>query len=255
MTWDRRTGTTYRARNAVRQLIGRGIELPDSIASAVAVLDRVEAGTPRQPDTAAIRSAIVRGADSDEINGLLLAELAFSRLRSEYATAAQIAAQKVLAAILDERGNLHAALQVLAEDAIIRLEAVAALNGASLEELVRAGRHDDAQALVEVEVVGAELVALYETRDLYLTPGGVDAARAGHFDCTQFRDPRVAARYSRPDVGVVGNYLAVLRQGAELWFPTDEEALAAAAPLYREWEQEAARAAARQRQVGGITSF
>ncbi|MBO0677188.1 hypothetical protein JRC04_06900 [Mycolicibacterium sp. S2-37] len=255
MTWDRRSGTTYRARNAVQQLTSRGIVLPDSIASAVAVLDRVAASGPREPDTVAVRNAIVDGADSDVINGLLLAELAYTRLRSEHAQAILIAAQRVLGAILDERANLHAALNMRAEHAIARLKNVAALDGASLEELVRAGRHDDAQALAEVEVVGAELVALYETRDSYLTPGGLDAARAGQFDCTQFRDPRVAARHHRDDLGVVGNYLAALRHGAALWFPTSEEALAAAAPLYQEWEQQAARVADRQRQVGGFTAF
>lgn len=255
MTWDRRSGNTYRARNAVQQLINRGIELPSTITSAVAVLDRVEADAPRQPDAAAIRHAIVDGADSEKINALLLSQLAFTKLQSEYAQAAQIAAQRVLTAILDERDSLHAALKMLADDAITKLQHVAALNGASLEELVRAGRHEDAQALAVVEVVGAELVALYDTRDLYLTPGGAESARAGHFECTQFRDPRVAARHRREDVSVVGNYLLALREGAELWFPNEEEALAAAAPLYRQWEQEAARVAARQRQVGGITAF
>jgi hypothetical protein len=255
MTWDRRSGTTYRARNAVSQLASRSIPLPDSITAAVADLDRIESATPREPDRTAIRQAIVAGANTDEINDLVLAELAFTRLRGEYLQAAMIAAQGILAAVRAESDHLHAELAARANTAIGQLAAVAALDGASLETLVRDGRHDDAQALVEVDVAGAELQALYEFRDSYLTPGGPESARAGHINCTQYRDPRIAARHHRADLDVTGNYLRALRQGAELWFPTPEEALAAAAPIYAQWEREAVHAANKQRDVGSVVAF
>ncbi|OCB52979.1 hypothetical protein A5722_25525 [Mycobacterium vulneris] len=221
----------------------------------MAVLDRIEAETPATPETTALREAILAGADADAINSLLLAELGATRLRSEYTQARNIAGQRILAAIHAERDDLHAGLADLADDAISQLAAVAALDGASLEHLVSVGRHDDAQALVNARVVGAELHALYEIRDLYLTPGGPAEFRAGHFDCSQYRDPRVATRHHSSDLDVTDNYVHALRQGAELWYPTSEEALAAAAPLYAEWERNAARIAAKQRQVGGITAF
>ncbi|MGE3842415.1 MAG: hypothetical protein AB7I50_12590 [Vicinamibacterales bacterium] len=246
MTWDRRSGTLHRARNAVNQLTARGIELPDSVAAAVAVLDRVQAAAPAPPKTTAVREAILAGADDSEIDRLLLADLAHTRLRSEHTQAVVIAAERVLAAVMAERDNLHAALKVLAEHAIEQLDRVASFDGASLEELVRAGRHDDAKALAEVEVVGAELKALYEIRDTYLTPGGPEARQAGHFDCSEFVDCRVGYRHHSIDRSVAGNYVYALRQGAELHYPTAEEALAAAAPIYAAWERDAARKAARQ---------
>ncbi len=255
MAWDRRDGAPYRARNALTQITDRGIELPAAVTTAVAVLDRIEADTPREAATTAMRDAIVAGADSDEIARLLLADLGTSRLRVEYAQARIIAATRVLSAILAASGELHAALSVLADHAIGKLEKVAQLDGTSLEQLVREGRHDDAQALAEVEVVGAELAALYETRDSYLTRGGLAAARAGQFDCTQYRDPRIAAQHHRGELNVTGRWLHAMREGAELWYPTADEALAAAAPLYAAWEREAQKAAARQRAVGGTSAF
>ncbi|SIA00067.1 Uncharacterised protein [Mycobacteroides abscessus subsp. abscessus] len=256
MSWDHRPDAKYKARNAVKQFTSRGIELDASITAAVAELDRIEAEVPRQAEPNTIRDAIVNGADSDAINALVLAELGFTRLRSAYMQAVQVAGGRALKAFHIERDNLHAALKVLAEHAITHLEKVAALDGATLEELVRAGRHDDAQALAEVEVVGTELAALYTIRDDYLTPGGLRAARVGDVDCTQWRDPQIAGRYARVDRSVAANFVAVLRNGGELWFPTAEEAVEAAGPIHAEAKAAAAHAAEiRNRTVGSTVSF
>jgi hypothetical protein len=64
-----------------------------------------------------------------------------------------------------------------------------------------------------------------------------------------------AKRGSRGDPNVTGNWVHALRHGAELWYPTAQEALEAASPLYAEWEQEARRVADRQREVGSTAAF
>lgn len=255
MTWDRRSGASHRARNAVNQLAARGIELGDEIGYGLANLDRIIAEAPRQPEQTAIRNAIVVGAPRDEIDRMLLAELSFTRLRSEHSQAVQIASTQVLQAVYAERDRLHAALRPLAQKEIAHLDAVAALDGATLEVLVREGRHDDAQKLAEVQVAGEELHALFDLRDSYLSPGGIESASAGHITAAYFRDPRVADRHSQPNLGFVDNWLLALRKGAELWYPTAEEAYAAAAPIYAEWEREAARVADKQKNVGGLAAF
>ena len=85
-------------------------------------------------------------------------------------------------------------------------------------------------------------------------PGGAEAARAGQFNATQWRDPVKVANYLRGNT-VTEHFIAGLRAGGSLWFPTKEQALEVAAPLYAAWEQNAAETAALRRQQGSITAF
>jgi len=109
-------------------------------------------------------------------------------------------------------------------------------------------------AYADRELIGAELHTLYEIRDLYLVPGGVDALNVGHFNCGQWRDPTTVSNHLHGQT-VSENYILGLRAGGVLWYPNLDEAVEAAGPLYEAWEREARKAAERQRSVGGTTAF
>jgi hypothetical protein len=46
-----------------------------------------------------------------------------------------------------------------------------------------------------------------------------------------------------------------IRGGAELWYPTADEAIEVAQPIYAKLQAQAEEVAARQRQVGGLVAF
>ena len=236
MSWNRRDGSPYRARSVLAALNARGIEQPHTVAQAVAVLDRIEADKPAEPHPQALHDAIVAGATPDELDAIVLRDLGSHRIRTAFEQARLTAAVAVLRAILDARDEIHAHLAEQAATLIGKLEAIAALDDARLDTLIREGRTGDARALADKEIVGQELSELHQLRDLYLTPPGVDVRPSG-VDCTVWVDPRKAAHLhgdSRADV-----FLDGIRRGAQLWYPSAEQAAEAAAPIAARLAREA----------------
>lgn len=254
MSWNRRDGAPYRARTALAALDQRDITLPAGVLDAVANLDRIEAELPPEPAVTAMHDAVLAGADRDQLDALVLDELGSHRIRTAYAQATLTAAVRVLGAIMDSRDDLHAQLAELADKTITTLTKVADIGEVSLDVLIRAGRHDDARLVAERDIAGPELHALYEFRDLFLTPGGPAAMRLGPVDASQWRDPEAVDHKLHGDT-VTARYLAGLRGGGQLWYPTVEKAVQAAQPLYDKLTRDAEQAAARQRQVGGFAAF
>jgi hypothetical protein len=254
MAWDSRDGAPYRVRDVLKQFGDRNIEVPDSVTTAVEVLDRVEAAAPVEPPHDAIRKAILAGADDDAINALLLQDLGHTRLRGEHGQARIDAAGRVLGAILRSRDDLHPQLRELAVAAIATLTTVAELGGASLDTLVRERRVKDAQALAEVDIAAVELDALYNLRDRFLTPGGGQALTVGHVNASRWRDPIAAGHYVSGST-LAEHFASGLRAGIELWYPTPEEAVEVAQPMYAKLQRKAEEIAAKQRSVGGLVAF
>jgi hypothetical protein len=243
----------YRLKDALAGFDARGVKLPDAVTAAVEHWRAVKNRAPADQPATAIRQAIVAGADDDEIDRLLLRDLGSTRLRSAFAQAAIDAANRALAAIIDARADLHAQLSKLADKAIADLAAVAALGDTSLDTLVRSGKTAEAKLFADRAVTGTELHAVFKLRDDYLLPGGIKAARVGHIDATQWRDP--TAVDGTTGATVVDRYLSGLRAGGTLWYPTAEEAVAAAQPMFDEWQRQAEAEAAERRSQGSYVGF
>ncbi len=241
--FDNRAGAPLEVRDALGQLGSRGIPTPGAVTEALAVLRRVEAAEPAAVDPQAIRRAYLAGADQTEIDRLLLADLGATRLRSEWAQGRIGAAVAVLTALRESAAEIYPALREQAAQAVKTLQAVAELDaGATVDGLVRGGRVEDAKLLAGAEEVAAELNRLYQFRDQYLLGGGLRSVAVNGFDCSRWRDPVSAAKYARGQTPA-DQYVAGLREGCELWYPTGAEARAAA----QELANAAAKAAERKR--------
>jgi hypothetical protein len=252
--WNR-DSAPYNVRDVLKQFAARNIKVPQSVNDARAVLDRVEAATPQEPEHDAIRKAVLAGADDDEINALLLADLGSTRLRAEYGQARIDAAGRVLRTILRAADELHPQLRELADEGIAKLTTVAELGGASLDTLVRDRRVKDAQALAELDIVATELDALYQLRDRFLTPGGAQAFTVGGaVNAGRWRDPIAAGHYATGST-LADQFVSGLRGGAGLWFPTLDEGLAVAQPIYDKLQRQAEQTAARRRSEGSTVAF
>lgn len=248
-----RENAIYRADDAVKQLASRNIALPANVAGAVDTLDRVRGTRPAPPAQTAIRDLILAGADQADIDAALLADVGYSRLAGEWSQAALSAAQRVLHAIRDEHDAIFEQLAVLADKQIKHVTAVAAFGGETLENLVRAGRHPDAQLLAEVDVAAAELRELWSIRDQYLSDGA-DTLRVGGWDCSRWRDERPVDHHAGNFApGLTEHLLGGLRVGAELWYPSATEAVDAAEQVQREQaaKERAANADRVARGLGG----
>ena len=248
-----RSGAPLEVADALRQLEARQIAVPAAVTDALVALRRVQAAEPAQVDAQDIRRAYLAGADQGEIDALLLADLGSTRLRSEWAQARISAAVATLNALRDSASEVFPLLRAQAEAAIGKLQAVAELDaGATVDSLVRGGKVDDAKLLAGADEVAAELNALYRLRDQYLVRGGLRSVVVNGHDCTRWRDPVAAAAHARGDTEAQ-QYLAGLREGCELWYPSGPEARAAGQEL-----ADAAAAAAekkRQREHGVGATF
>jgi len=238
--------------DALSALEARGIDQPAAVQDAVATLRRVESAQPAENDTQAIRKAILAGADQDELDGLLLADLGAQRMKSEWIAARTDAAGAVLAAIRASSDKILPILRGQAEQAIDKLRDIAAIGPSQdLHKLIRAGRTDDARLLADAQTIAAELDAAYLFRDRYLTRGGPAGMAVNGIDCSRWQDPVEAARLARGP-SAAESYVSGLRSHLELWFPTPAEAKAAAQALA---DAAAAAAEAKRKREHGVGSF
>ena len=252
--WNTRQDWPRQARDCIAALNTRNIPLPETVTAALAVLDRVERAKPFAPEHTAIRKAILDGATTDQINALVLADLGAQKIAVEHGQARIDAAGAVLAAVLAAADKIMPALRKLAEAAISRLADVAALDGARLDDLVRAGRTDDAQAVANVATVASELDSHYEVRDRYLTRGGPQALTVAGWNGSRWRDP-VMASYHVSGGNPADRYLKGLAAGVPLWFPTKSEAVAVAQAVADGQAAEAGRIKAEQFGVGSVSGW
>lgn len=251
MNFADRNVWVFKARDAIEQFAARDIALPKPVLDAIAVMDRVAAAKPAKPEPTAIRQAIIAGAARDELDRLLLADATATRLASEWSQAHTDAAGAVLAAIRAAEPTLHSALRKQADACIDKLASVAKLGGGvKLEHLVRAGRQSEATLLAGRDTIAAELSALFDLRDNYLVRGGGKALNVNGVSCAVWRDPEAAAAHAR-GATVADQFVTGLAAGVPLWFPSADEAIAAARVIA---DRRAAAAEDRRRREYGVGS-
>lgn len=217
MAFNRDAAGPMRARTDCAELTELGIKLPKPVADALAALDRI--GRPTTPAPGAMVAAVLDGADETELHRLALAELAEPLVRDAYGRAGIVAADDVAAAIRASRNEIHAGLAKLATSAIDTLTAAASID-VGLEDLIRSGRHTDAEKVVAADLTAATLDRLYRTRERLLWPRGRYPSAA----VTRWRETEYAGH----------GFLEGLRAGGTLWFPSFDEACALAEQIQAE---------------------
>lgn len=251
MSWNDRTNWPARCEQALTALEARKIKTPGHVAAAVKALRQIESQQPSTPSPTALREAYQRGADPAEVERILLLDMGTTRLKSEWAQAKMDAAGTALAALRDSVDEVMAPLRGQADAAIEKLRRVADFGGASLDSLVREGRHDDARLLADVDLVAADYDACADLRDRFLVRGGGLKLAVGGVNCSRWRDPIAAAAHAR-GATPAEQYVAGLHAGLELWFPSPDEAVAAASAIADNRAEERQRKADSEFGVGSV---
>ena len=254
MNYNDRNTWVYEARDAVTEFGARDIDLPKQVVDAVAVMNRVGAAKPTKPSPTVIRERIIGGAAQDELDRLLLADATATRLASEWAQAHIDTAGGVLSAIRRSVDELMPPLRERAEAAIAKLKAAADLGEIRVDQLVRAGRADDAKLAADAALTGAELDNLYGLRNRFLTRAGGRELIVNGVSCAVWKDPDAAAAHAR-GATPAEQFIAGLKAGVPLWFPSPEEAIAAAQVVADARAADAARVRAREHGVGSFATF
>lgn len=250
-----RDSAIYRADDARKQFDARSIKLPKAVTAALETLDRIRATMPKQPAADALRGLILSGADEATVERALLTELGHSRLSQEWHQAEIDAAGRVLRELKNAHDGLYGQLRERADRQIAHVEHVAGLDGARLEDLVREGRHADAERLATIDVAGTELHALFELYANYIAPHGYPGMLIDGWDATRYVDPRPAMRHDRGNHTVSEGFVWAVRNGAQLHFPDHDSARTAAEPLAAEARADADRLAAVRAGQGHVGAF
>ena len=254
MNWNDRSSWVYEAKDAISEFGARNIDLPKRVTDAIAAMNRVAASKPTKPSPTEIREAIIAGAAQDELDRLLLADAVATKLASEWAQAHIDTAGGVLSAIRRSVDELLPALRERAEAAIAKLTAVADLGEFRIDQLIRAGRVDDAKLAADAALTGAELDNLYGLRNRFLTRSGGRELIVNGVSCATWRDPDAAAAHAR-GATPTDQLIAGLKAGVPLYFPSPDEAIAAAQEVADARAADAARVRAREHGIGSFATF
>jgi hypothetical protein len=215
-------------REALTKFQDRDVKLAKPIHDAVAVLDRIESQTPDEPNAGDIKQAVLDDAGEAGIYRLILRQLGHQLRRNAYWQARLDAAQSALRAIRGDATSIHKQLKARADDIIQHLTKVAGFGpDVTLDGLVRAGRHDDAALVANMEIAAAELTILrglhqhivWSHSQFGLPP----------VDCAEWKDPTAVHGHGHGATYIVSS----IQQGAVPWFPTPDEAMEAAQPIAR----------------------
>ena len=248
-SWNWGDNAPYTARDALKRFQARNVTLPDTITAAAANLERVTSARPAKPPVDTIRNLIVSGAPQSDIDAAVLADLAHSRLLSEYAQAEVLAAHQVLKTFRDAHDTLFQALEEQALALIKHVEQVAALGeGVTLDALVRDGNIEDAAALASIDQIVAELNELYEVRYYLVKRGYLAMRHEDGTDCCVWQDPRPVNREARGNDNQTQKYLRGIRSGGTLWYPNAQSARDAAEPIAAEERRTAEKIAQKRRE-------
>lgn len=214
-------GTLDKARRLVAALNGVGVPTPDPVAAAFERADELKAKRPPLgEDVAAVL------VDKGHAAALKVAQerAVADRLDKAYREAAEVIGNRALKALQRDADRITAdELRPRALELIETLEKVAG-NRRTLAALVTAGEHDLAQALARLEVTAADLSNLYTIRnDLY----GARlkwAHEADVFNSAIWLNNPVVDGLVTPGMSASERWLAGIRAGGTLWFPTPSEA-------------------------------
>jgi len=228
MTWS--YDPTYRLTSAREALDARNVQYPTPVQTALGLVDQIRDRRPVEPDDGAIVDGYLSGANHEALLQAATREAMHARLVSAHDGALKAASRRALTALLDAGDEIVEQLRPLADEQIEAIQRVADLDQTDLPALLAAGRADDAIAVSGLAAASTELLQLYELRDAYLWPK--DVANINGTRCSEWADPTVVEHHLASVPRYFNNvYLMGLRLGATLWWPTLEEAIAAAQPI------------------------
>jgi hypothetical protein len=167
MAFDSDAAAVHRAHRATRQLVDFGLDLPAAVQQAVDVLDTLTAAAPRPPSAAVQIDAILAG-DTDAAQAAALAEATFDVRRIAHAGALARAAQHILDALRAAGPALLRDLSKLAAGHAQHVADADALGATTLEALVAAGRHKDAETFVTADAHQQAINQLQQWADRHL---------------------------------------------------------------------------------------
>jgi len=243
----------YLVRDFIKATEARSIDFPTEVTEAIASWQRVTAGIPEVPKRKALTDAIIDGADDGTLASTLLAHLGGSILADAWRLAAGKAARVALDCIYEHRAIFHGQLGVLADDAIAHINRVAGLHGRSLNTLVREGRHDEARDVADIELQIKEFLTLIDIRNGYLV-GDAHQLRVDGVDASMWKNIADVSNHIHGDTQTE-QILAGVRGGGILWYPTLEEARAAAQPVADAIAAEEAARRAEQFGIGSVAAW
>ena len=218
----------YEAGNATRAIDQFGITLNTDAEQWLQRLNDLKATPPAPLPHNAVAELIADAAKAAVIDTAIAAYVGQSHRGLQHDVALNIVGRRVLDAIVADRDRIHAELAELANEVIDRLHR-AAVTDESISELTRQRRNDEAHLLACIDSDAETLRSLFYIRDEYLTPSS-EQWSTGWWSCAQFANPWDVKNPNVRDETPWGLWRASVRAGAQLWFPTIEEARAASQP-------------------------
>lgn len=219
-----------RIASARKALEARDVVYPKQVQAALGLVDQIRDRRPAAPSDSAVMDGYLSGANNEALLQAATREAMHACLVSAHDGALKTASRRALTAILDAGDALVEQLRQLAEAQIEAIQRVANLDQVDLPTLLAAGRTEDATAVAGLAAASTALQQLYGLRDAFLWPK--DVANINGVDCSVWTDSTVVEHHLASVAHHLDNvYLMGLRKGATLWWPTLEEAIAAAQPI------------------------
>lgn len=208
--------------DAAHALDGFGVELPPEATRWLNKLNELRANPPAETPRNRVAELIADSAKPAEVDRALAYSVSQNLRAGQHRLAQQIVGARMLDEVMRDRDRLHRELKVTADDLIGRLHEAATITETVIE-LTRERRTDEAHLVATIESDVGELRALYDLRDNYLTPAH---ARwdAGQWSCRYFANPWHVRHPAPGGSGQWDHWKAYIKAGAELWYPSFEEA-------------------------------
>lgn len=217
--------SAYEAINAAQAFEQFKVTLSGEADRWLARLTELRQNAPQQPPHNQIGELIADGAKQADIDKAVAARAGAQHLLNGHQYAQELCGERVLSALLADRDRLHRELATPANALIEKLHTAATID-ATVAELTKARRTDDAELIVWIDNDAETLRRLFFLRDEYLTVPGLQWS-TGWWDASQFQNPWDMERPNVTDNTQWGQWRASIRAGGRLWFPTHEQAVAA----------------------------
>lgn len=219
------------ARRIRDRFAAHGIRPPAEVQAALDRLDTHDANRPPYPTVQDRLQANLDG-DYQRAADLAVQSAAADLAREAWAEARAQLGLQAMAAWTGCGNQLTKRLQKIAGPLIEQLEQAAGLDDVTdLAALIRAGRDADYQLAARLDLIAADLAALFQLRRDVTTDA--DYGQESHgVHCGVWQDPRLVPALPQRDQGSSrAYYLAGIRGGAGLWFPLPAEAEQQAAKI------------------------
>lgn len=229
------SSSAYEAVDAAHAFSRFGVDVPEDADRWIQRLTELRGNRPEPSPRNRVAVLIADNSEAADIDKAVADHVGNAHRVQQHAEAENIAGQRALCAIMAARDDLHRQLAKIADDIISRLHQAAAIDE-SIIDLTRSRRVEEAHILACADSDAAELHDLCTLRNRYLTPVGLRWS-TGWWDCAHYRNPwdigRGHENHGHADGTQCTPFCEVrtkVRQGAELWFPSIEEAHAESLP-------------------------